>query len=151
MIEVSIRVLLLVELLLKSAVWALTVRPKGLGRLVQIEEKVTDMSKVFVYIQSLLTPPAGVDKQRFIVTVDGVAQEAQLVPASTTSVSFEAGPEGAIVGRTLDYLDAAGNDSANYEAEPFAVTDTIPPAGPTGLGDLVQVDEKEIPDAPPVE
>lgn len=135
--------LIAVLTLLRALLWAMTQRPLGLGKRVQIFEEGESMAKVFTYRQGLLTPPAGVASQRLVVTVDGVTQEPITVPASAESIEFRAGPEGASVTLSLDYLDDAGNDSGNVEAS-FVVTDTIGPAAPDGFGELSQIAEEEV-------
>jgi len=135
----SIAVLKLVRALL----WGLTVSPRGFGSRVQLAEESRQMAKVFTYRQGLLTPPAGVASQRLVVAVDGVSQEPVTVAADATSIDFKAGPEGATVVLSLDYLDAAGNDSANAEAT-FTVVDSIPPEAPVGFGEVTQIAEEEI-------
>lgn len=44
---------------------------------------------------------------------------------------------------SLDYLDAAGNDSENLELE-FDVEDKIAPSAPEMFGEITQVDEKVV-------
>lgn len=98
---------------------------------------------VFVYELKLLTPPADVASQRLSVTVGDAEPVVQTVDRETTSINFEAGPAGARVKLSLDYLDAAGNDSENLELE-FDVEDKIAPAAPAGFGEINQVDEKVV-------
>ena len=143
LVEIMIRVLLLV-VLLKFLVWSLTVRPTGIGKRVQIKEEGSGMAKVFTYVQQLLAVTAiGVAQQRVVVSVDGTDQEPQLLPVDATEVTFKVGPEGANVKVSLDYLDTAGNDSANFE-DTFIVADEIPPEAPLGFGTRAQTAEEEV-------
>ena len=87
--------------------------------------------------------PAGVATQRVNVSVDGVAQDVQLLPADATEVIFKAGDVGATVVVTLDYVDAAGNDSGNAETT-FVVADTTAPVAPEGFGVLSQTGEETV-------
>lgn len=123
--------------------WAFFTRPDGFGNLVQIKEEGSEMSKVFTYSQGLLPVKAGVDSQRLVVTVDGVETETISIASDATAVEFKAGPEGATVKLSLDYLDAAGNDSDNVEFE-FVVVDQVPPETPDGFGKLAQIAEEEV-------
>lgn len=134
-LRIATRLLLKIE-------WALFTRPDGLGELTQIREEGEGMTKVFTYSQALLPVKAGVDSQRLVVTVDGVDQEPILIASDATAVEFKAGPEGATVKLSLDYLDAAGNDSDNVEFE-FVVVDQVPPETPDGFGSLKQIAEEE--------
>lgn len=143
LIDTMIRVFLLVEVLLKVLVWRFTVRPTGIGRRVQIKEEGSRMAKVFTYVQQLLPPHSGVDKQRIVISVDGADQEPQLLDVTDTEVTFKVGPEGANVKLTLDYVDAAGNDSANFE-DTFIVADEIPPEAPLGFGLRAQTAEEDV-------
>lgn len=143
LIDITIRVMLLIEVLLKNLGWALIVRPKGVGKRVQIKEEGSGMAKVFTYNQQLLPAHSGVDQQRIVVSVDGTDQEPQLLLADATEFVFKVGPEGANVKLTLDYLDAAGNDSANFE-DTFIVADEIPPDAPIGFGARTEIAEEEV-------
>jgi hypothetical protein len=134
--------LLIVLKLLRAFLWAWVVQPDGLGRRTQIKEELICMAKVFTYRQELLPVKPGVAQQRLTVSVNGVAQEPQVLTADATSAEFKAGPEGAAVDLRLDYLDSAGNDSSDFESS-FVVADTIPPAGPEGLGALTQIAEED--------
>ena len=125
----------------RKLLWRLTTRPRAFGKLKQTKENT--MSQVFTYSLGLLTPPADVAKQRLVVTVDGVPSPELVLDASATSVEFDAGPAGASVTLSLDYLDAAGNDSENLEMS-FVVEDKIAPAVPAGFGELVQTAEKTV-------
>lgn len=138
----------------RRCLWLLAMRPAGFGLLVQVEEKVVMGKQIFTYSLALLKPPAGVDKQRLTVTVDGVKTLEYVTGPETPTFKFEAGPVGAKVVVSLDYLDAAGNDSANIE-KAFEVVDGIPPEMPEGFGELTQVAERTeedpapVPDVPP--
>lgn len=99
--------------------------------------------QLFTYRLGLLAPPAGVAKQRLTVTVGEQApQQFELSPGDV-SVEFKAGPAGEVVELSLDYVDDAGNDSANLEME-FTVEDKIAPAMPEGFGDLNQIAEENV-------
>lgn len=135
-------ILKLTATLLRVIVWSLTVRPKGFGVRVQIDEEWTGMAKLFTYRQGLLPVPIGVASQRLVVTVNGVAQEPLPITADADVVQFKAGPEGATVGLSLDYIDSAGNDSTNFEAE-FVIVDGVAPDAPTGFGELAQIGEED--------
>ena len=100
------------------------------------------MAKLFTYRQGLLPVPIGVASQRLVVTVNGVAQEPLPITADADVVQFKAGPEGATVGLSLDYIDSAGNDSTNFEAE-FVIVDGVAPDAPTGFGELAQIGEED--------
>lgn len=143
-------VLKLLRVLLRWLAFGLTVRPRGLGKRVQLNEEFSVMGQVFTYRQGLLPAPSGIATQRLTVTVDGVAQEPISVEGEATSVDFKAGPAGASVTLSLDYLDAAGNDSDNFEAT-FVVVDGIPPEAPTGFGEVVQLAEEFVADEVPVD
>ena len=150
-------VLKLSIVLLKWLVFGLTVRPRGLGDCAQLSEEFSAMGQVFVFRQGLLPIPEekiksqGIVSQRLIVTVDGVAQEPIISEAEATSVIFKAGPAGASVARSLDYLDASGNDSDNFEAPAFVIVDGIAPEAPTGFGEVVQIGEESAPDEVPAD
>lgn len=102
------------------------------------------MAKVFTNVQQLLAVTAiGVVQQRIVVSVDGTDQEPQLLSVDATEFVFKCGPEGANVKLSLDYLDAAGNDSANFE-DTFIVADEIPPDAPLGFGVRTQIAEEEV-------
>jgi hypothetical protein len=139
-ISASTKVLVQVEAGLKQKVWA-QVRPHGFGVRRQIGEDI--MAQLFTYSQGLLAVPAGVATQRVNVSVDGVAQDVQLLPADATEVIFKAGDVGATVVVTLDYVDAAGNDSGNAETT-FVVADTTAPVAPEGFGVLSQTGEETV-------
>lgn len=143
-------VLKLLRVVLRWLAFGLTVRPRGLGKRVQLNEEFSVMGQVFTYRQGLLPAPSGIATQRLTVTVDGVAQEPISVEGEATSVDFKAGPAGASVTLSLDYLDAAGNDSDNFEAT-FVVVDGIPPEAPTGFGEVVQLAEEFVADEVPVD
>ncbi len=150
-------VLKLLRVLLKWLVFGLTVRPRGLGDCVQLSEEFSAMGQVFVFRQGLLPIPEekiksqGIVSQRLIVTVDGVAQEPIISEAEATSVIFKAGPAGASVARTLDYLDGSGNDSDNFEAPAFVIVDGIAPEAPSGFGEIVQLAEEFVADDVPAD
>lgn len=131
----------MVNQLLRFMIWSFTVRPRGFG--VRVQE--SEMSQVFNYRQNLLPVPAGVQSQRLVVTVNGEDQSPIDIAASAADVVFQAGPAGATVKLSLDYLDASGNDSANVETE-FVIIDGIPPEAPAGFGELVQESEETLPD-----
>jgi len=135
-------VLKLMAVLLRLIVWGLTVRPKGFGARVQVKEEIEGMAKVFTYKQGLLAVPVGVASQRLVVTVDGVSGEPITIASEATDVEFKAGPEGVTVELSLDYLDSAGNDSANATTS-FVVADAIGPDMPAGFGELVQTAEED--------
>ena len=143
-------VLKLLRVLLKWLVFGLTVRPRGLGNRVQLDEEFSVMGQLFTYRQGLLPAPTGVASQRLVVTVDGVSQEPISIEAEATSVDFKAGPAGASVTLSLDYLDAAGNDGDNFETT-FIVVDGIPPEAPSGFGEIVQLAEEFVPDDVPAD
>lgn len=125
----------------RRCLWLLAMRPAGFGRLVQVEEVVVMGKQIFTYSLALLKPPAGVAQQRLTVKVDGVQTVEYLTGPETSAFKFEAGPVGADVVVSLDYLDAAGNDSANTELT-FKVEDKIAPEAPEGFGELTQVAER---------
>lgn len=127
----------------RGILWRVARRPSGFGVLRQIREITQMAQSVFVYELKLLTPPADVASQRLSVTVGDAEPVVQTVDRETTSINFEAGPAGARVKLSLDYLDAAGNDSENLELE-FDVEDKIAPAAPAGFGEITQVDEKVV-------
>lgn len=135
-------VMKLTAVLLRVIVWGLTVRPAGFGVRIQVKEELFGMAKIFTYRQGLLPVPAGVASQRLVVTVDGTDQEPISIASDATEVEFKAGPEGATVKLSLDYLDSAGNDSGNVETE-FVIVDSVPPAAPEGLGELSQISEED--------
>ena len=141
-------VLRLTRVLLRWYAFRLTVRPRGFGVRVQLNEEFSFMGQVFTYRQGLLPAPSGVATQRLSVTVNGVAQEPISVEGEATSVDFKAGPAGASVTLSLDYLDAAGNDSDNFETT-FVVVDGIPPEAPAGFGEVVQLAEEFVADEVP--
>ena len=141
-------VLRLARVLLRWYAFRLTVRPRGFGVRVQLNEEFSFMGQVFTYRQGLLPAPSGVATQRLSVTVNGVAQEPISVEGEATSVDFKAGPAGASVTLSLDYLDAAGNDSDNFETT-FVVVDGIPPEAPAGFGEVVQLAEEFVADEVP--
>lgn len=143
-------VLKLLRVLLKWLVFGLTVRPRGLGNRVQLDEEFSVMGQLFTYRQGLLPAPSGVATQRLSVTVDGVAQEPISVEGEATSVDFKAGPAGASVTLSLEYLDSAGNDSANLETT-FIVVDGVPPEAPSGFGEIVQLAEEFVADEVPAD
>jgi len=143
-------VLRLARVLLRWYAFRLTVRPRGFGVRVQLEEEFSLMGQLFTYRQGLLPAPTGVASQRLVVTVDGVSQEPISIEAEATSVDFKAGPAGASVTLSLEYLDGAGNDSANLEMT-FVVVDGIPPEAPSGFGDMVQLAEEFVADDVPVD
>lgn len=128
--------------LLRMLVWCLTVRPPGFGVRVQVSEGISGMAQVFTYRQGLLPVVAGVASQRLVVSVDGVAQDPIELPAEATEAVFKAGPAGSVVTLSLDYLDAAGNDSLNAETS-FVIVDGIPPAAPEGFGATEQIAEED--------
>ena len=132
-----------INVLLRVVAWRLTVRPRGFGVRRQVKEEFIGMAQVFTYKQGLLTPPAGVESQRIVVTVDGVAGEPIAVAADATDVEFKAGPAGVTVNLVLDYLDSAGNDSGNFEQQ-FVIVDGVPPEAPQGFGELTQIAEEEV-------
>jgi len=138
----------------QRVLWKLAVRPKGFGKLTQIEETWVMGKQIFTYSLGLLKPEdPSVAKQRLTVTVDGEKTHEYECSPDTTAFKFEAGPVGANVKVSLDYLDASGNDSANVELE-FQIVDTLAPAAPTGFGTLQQVAERYEPgpeDAPPAD
>jgi hypothetical protein len=123
----------------RKLLWMLTMRPRAFGALRQIAEDV--LMQMFTYRQGLLTPPAGVAQQRLIVVVGDAEPVEITVGAEADAVDFKAGPVGVTVKLSLDYLDAAGNDSANLTHE-FVVEDKIAPAAPEGFGDLSQIAEE---------
>lgn len=123
----------------RKLLWMLTMRPRAFGALKQIAEDV--LMQTFTYRQGLLTPPAGVAQQRLTVVVGDAEPVEFLGPPDQESIDFKAGPVGATVKLSLDYLDAAGNDSANLTHE-FVVEDKIAPAAPEGFGDLSQIAEE---------
>ena len=139
--EVLIELLAVLKLV-RALLWDLTVRPRGFGKIVQISEEITLMGQIFTYRQSLLPVPAGVSKQRLVISVDGVEQPELVLAADAKEVDFKAGPVGATVVRTLDYFDAAGNDSDNF-VDKFEIVDGVPPAAPAGFGDITQIAEEE--------
>lgn len=143
-------VLKLLRVLLKWLVFGLTVRPRGLGNRVQLDEEFSVMGQLFTYRQGLLPAPSGVATQRLTVTVDGVAQEPISVEGEATSIDFKAGPAGASVTLSLEYLDSAGNDSANLETT-FIVVDGVPPEPPSGFGEIVQLAEEFVADDVPAD
>ena len=143
-------VLKLLRVLLRWYAFRLTVRPRGFGVRVQLEEESSVMGQLFTYRQGLLPVPAGVASQRLVVTVDGVSQEPVSIEAEATSVDFKAGPAGSSLTLSLDYLDGAGNDSANLEMT-FVVVDGIPPEAPSGFGEMVQLAEETVADEVPVD
>lgn len=143
-------VLKLLRVLLRWLAFGLAVRPRGLGKRVQLNEEFSVMGQVFTYRQGLLPAPSGIATQRLTVTVDGVAQEPISVEGEATSVDFKAGPAGASVTLSLEYLDAAGNDSDNFETT-FVVVDGIPPEAPAGFGEVVQLAEEFVADEVPVD
>lgn len=101
------------------------------------------MAQLFTYRLGLLAVPAGVASQRLAVTVNGTDQTPIEISKDATEVEFKAGPVGAEVKLSLDYLDAGGNDSDNLEMPPFTIVDSVPPETPTGFGDLTQVSEED--------
>lgn len=128
----------------RRLLWKLCVIPIGFGSLRQLSERVSGMSKMFTYNLGLLPVPAGVAKQRLVVKRgEEVIGDPVTVDAAATEVQFEAGPEGAEITLSLDYMDEAGNDSANLEMT-FTVVDQVAPAAPEGFGDLTQVAEREV-------
>jgi hypothetical protein len=129
--------------LLCALLWWLKVSPDGFGKLVQIEERLLNMGKVFDYSLELLPVKPGVDSQRLVVTVDGTSRDPIALAADATSVTITDLPEGASVTLSLDYLDSAGNDSANVEVA-LIVTDEIGPDAPDGFGALTQIAEREV-------
>ena len=129
--------------LLRALLWWLTVSPDGFGKLVQIEERMLSMGKVFDYSLELLPVKPGVDSQRLVVTVDGTSRDPIALAADATSVTITDLPEGSSVTLSLDYLDSAGNDSANVEVA-LIVTDEIGPDAPDGFGALTQIAEREV-------
>lgn len=152
LVEVMIRVLLLVETLLKVFLWRFTVRPAGFGDRVQIKETGSGMSKLFTYKQALLPIPEdritnqGIVSQRLQVTVNGVEQPVPaVVDVRAESIEFKAGPVGASVDLKLDCLDAEGNDSNDVTVS-FVVIDGVAPDAPEGFGELTQIAEEEVPD-----
>lgn len=150
-------VLKLLRVLLRWLAFGLTVRPRGLGDCVQLSEEYSAMGQVFVFRQGLLPIPEakiknqGIVSQRLIVTVDGVAQEPIISEAEATSVIFKAGPAGATVTRSIDYLDNAGNDSDNFDAPAFVIIDGIAPEAPAGFGEVVQIGEEFVADEVPAD
>jgi hypothetical protein len=136
LVDVGLRVLKLEE----ARLWS-CVRPRGFGVLKQTGED--SMASLFTYSQGLLAVPAGVVSQRVNISVDGVAQGEQLLPADATEAIFKAGDVGATVVFNLDYVDAAGNDSANAETS-FIVADAIAPDAPAGFGVLTQTGEETV-------
>lgn len=143
-LDESLAVLRLTRILARNLVWGLTVRPRGFGVRVQESE---EMGQLFTYKQGLLAVPAGVASQRLAVTVDGVSQEPVTIAADATDVEFKAGPVGASVTLSLDYLDSSGNDSANVETT-FVVVDGIPPEAPAGFGEIAQIAEENVDESP---
>lgn len=133
--------------LVRSLLWRLFFKPSGFGRLIQVSEEGVGMSKLFTYRQELLAVPVGVAGQRFTVKVDGVVKDTQALEASATEAIFKAGPEGATVEITLDYVDAAGNDSADLSHE-FVIVDQVPPDAPVGFGGITQTAEENVEDVP---
>lgn len=132
----------------RRCLWLLAMRPAGFGKLVQVKESVVMGKQIFTYSLALLEPPAGVAQQRLTVKVDGVQTVEYLTGPETSAFKFEAGPVGADVVVSLDYLDAAGNDSANVELA-FKIVDQIPPDAPEGFGELTQVAERTEADPEP--
>ena len=129
--------------LVRAFVWYETVRPCGFGFLFQKDERYSEMSQVFTYVQGLITPPAGVANQRLVVSVDGTAQDPIIVDAAATSVEFKVGPAGATVVVSLAYEDAAGNVSDAIENQ-FVIVDKIPPVAPAGFGEITQTAEEDV-------
>lgn len=129
---------------LRRLIWKLSVVPVGFGRLIQFRERVEMGQKFFGYKLALLPVPAGVAQQRLVVKRgEEVLGDPITVGADVLSVEFEAGPEGAEITLSLDYLDDSGNDSTNLE-QTFVVADTIAPDAPAGFGELVQTREFEV-------
>ena len=139
-----VEIIRLLRVLLESLVFGFTVRPTGFGKRTQLREEFGAMAKVFTYVQGLVPAPEGVANQRLTVEVDGVKQEPPIVVGrDSEAVEFKAGPEGATVVLTLDYLDEAGNDSGDISTS-FVVADEIAPEAPVGFGTLTQIAEESV-------
>lgn len=142
MLRELIKEMIAVMRLVRALLWAITVVP-SFGPRRQVKEEWNEMGQLFTYEQDLLPVKEGVDSQRLVVTVDGVDQEPIILPKDATMATFKAGPDGATVKLSLDYLDARGNDSGNAETE-FVIVDKQPPAAPDGFGEIRQTAEENV-------
>jgi hypothetical protein len=127
----------------------MVIRPRGLGKITQIKEEVFGMGKLFTYSLELLAAPKGVATQRLVVESPLHSEEIVLA-GDATVVVFKAGDEGDQCTLTLDYLDAAGNDSEDFSFE-FTIEDKIAPETPAGVGAMTQIAEEAVGEETPVE
>jgi hypothetical protein len=119
-------------------------RPSGLTAHLQGERMAT---KKFLTYSVQANPPSDstVVTRRLRLTVDGVAVSSKDYSKDAAFENFEVAA-GAAVQLYLTDLDDVGNESTP-DAISFTAQDTIPPAGPSGLGvSTLSERDQDVPD-----